>query len=213
MRVALINPNTNAETTAVMTDIALAAAPTGWTIEGLTAPFGPPLIAEPMALARAADAVLALAPTLAGFDAAIVAAFGDPGRAALARLWKRPVVGIAEAGMAEAASLSGGRFSVVTTTSGLKDAIRDVAIDYGWGPALASIRTTSGDAAGLMADPARLEAALADLIRKAIAEDGARAVVIGGGPLAKAARALARRFSVPVIAPIPAAVRALEARL
>ena len=55
----------------------------------------------------------------------------------------------------------------------------------------------------------RLEAALADAVRLAITVDHAQAVIIGGGPLARAARALASQFDVPIIEPIPAAVQAM----
>jgi Asp/Glu/hydantoin racemase len=39
--------------------------------------------------------------------------------------------------------------------------------------------------------------------------DHAETVIIGGGPLGQAAIALARSFSRPIIAPIPAAMRRL----
>jgi Asp/Glu/hydantoin racemase len=39
--------------------------------------------------------------------------------------------------------------------------------------------------------------------------DGAEAVIIGGGPLGQAAIALTPRFTTPIVAPIPAAVRRL----
>ena len=39
------------------------------------------------------------------------------------------------------------------------------------------------------------------------------AIVIGGGPLARGAGALSQQLAVPVIAPIPAAVRRLVAHL
>ena len=58
------------------------------------------------------------------------------------------------------------------------------------------------------------EQELAWLVRQAIEEDGAGAVVIGGGPLAVAARALAPRFPhCPIIEPIPAAVELVAQEL
>ena len=78
-RLALINPNTSAETTAAMLEIAREAAAGKAEIAGFTAPFGEPLITTPDALANAAKAVMTLAPDLKGhFDGVIVAAFGDP---------------------------------------------------------------------------------------------------------------------------------------
>ena len=62
-----------------------------------------------------------------------------------------------------------------------------------------------------MADPQALAAALEAACWEAI-DAGARAVVIGGGPLGEAAEALSGRLAVPVIAPIPAAMRLALAR-
>jgi Asp/Glu/hydantoin racemase len=58
-----------------------------------------------------------------------------------------------------------------------------------------------------MRDPARLRAALAAAVQACITQDGAEAVIIGGGPLGEAAREIQPMFTVPVIAPIPSAVR------
>jgi allantoin racemase len=73
--------------------------------------------------------------------------------------------------------------------------------------------TTSGDPAALTADPPALEAALAACVDEAIREGGAEAIVIGGGPLAVAARALMATSPVPLVEPVPAAVRLSLARV
>jgi len=219
MRVALLNPNTTEATTAAMCAIARAAAPTGLQIEAISAPFGVPLIMDPAALAEAADAVASLAAQLADFDGVIVAAFGDPGRARLQKRLHIPVVGIGEASMAHAARIAD-RFSVVTTTPALRDSIIALAESYGHGTSLVSVRTTGLDGCGgpqttldLMADPAATEEALHELVCAAISSDGAGAVIIGGGPLANAARALAARVDCPLVQPIPAAVALISQRL
>jgi len=77
----------------------------------------------------------------------------------------------------------------------------------------AGTRLTQGDPRELAAEPQALEDALARAVQRCIDEDGAQAVIIGGGPLGQAALALAPRFGVPVIAPISAAMRQLCARL
>ena len=123
-----------------------------------------------------------------------------------------PVIGIGAASCAEAARLSDGRFAVATTIGGLSGAIRKLADDAGCGAALTSVLAPAGDPAALMADARATEETLAALISRAIEDDGARAVVIGGGPLAKAARALAPRFSgCTIVEPIPVAVAAAAA--
>jgi len=214
----LVNPNTSQSTTAMMVDIALDAADPGVTIEGMTVAFGAPLITHETALAEAARAVAALAPAIRARNPSgvIVSAFGDPGLDVLRAALDCPVTGIAEAAMAEASVDDTGqprRFSVVTTTPLLAASITDRASRYGHGEIFAGVRLTPGDPATLMADPAAVTEALALACEAAIRIDGAQALVIGGGPLALAARALRPRFVVPIIEPIPAAVRLAQKRL
>ena len=206
LRVALINPNTTVATTLAMVRLAAEAVPE---IEFLpvTVAKGPPVITEPKALAQAAAHVAALADHLPeGISGVITAAFGDPGLEALRAALAGPVTGIAEGGWLAAAD-GGRRFGVVTTTPDLAAPIKARAEAYGLGDNLTSVRLTAGDVHQVMADPARLEAALGEAIRLAISEDAAGAIVIGGGPLAVAARALAGQFCVPIIEPVPEAAR------
>ena len=64
----------------------------------------------------------------------------------------------------------------------------------------------------LAAEPRILEDALAMATQECL-DDGAQAVIIGGGPLGQAAVSLARRFDMPLVAPISAAVRRLGRQL
>ncbi|MEM8956334.1 MAG: aspartate/glutamate racemase family protein [Pseudomonadota bacterium] len=211
MRIALVNPNTCRKTTGTMVGIAAAAAGRGTLVEGHTARFGAPLITEPQALDDAAKAVLALLPALAGADAIIVSAFGDPGLDGLRAHLDRPVTGIAEAGMAEAGAF-GRRFAVVTTTPELAPRIARAAERYGQ-DGFAGTWTTPADPVALAADPVALASALSDAIEQAIEKADVSAVVIGGGPLAVAARSIAETSRVPLIEPISAAVRLTMSRL
>lgn len=211
MRIALINPNTDPAITRQMVRIAARHGETA--IEGLTAPFGAPLITTPQALDRAAEAVAAMLPQLARYEGVIVSAFGDPGRDALAQGLGRPVVGIAEAAMAEARRLAG-RFAVVTTTPALIDRIGQRAERLGHRAAYAGCWVTGGDPVDLTAAPDRLCRALHGACLAALADEPSiGAIIIGGGPLAEAAETLAASVPVPVIGPIPAAMRLLLARL
>ncbi|MEM6383122.1 MAG: aspartate/glutamate racemase family protein [Pseudomonadota bacterium] len=210
MRLALINPNTSADTTAAMVRIANEVASDEARIAGFTAPFGAELITDEPSLDLADGAVRAMAPELTGFDGVIVAAFGDPGRESLLAQLEVPVAGIAEAGMAEAAA-GGRRFAVVTTTPELRQRISETAASHGHRN-FAGTWTTGGDPAALMRDPDGLEDALESTITAAVGQAKVDAIIIGGGPLAVAARALAPRAPVPLIEPLPAAVRLVMAR-
>jgi Asp/Glu/hydantoin racemase len=213
MRLILVNPNTSSTTTEAMLALARGAAPAGMSIDGITVPFGASLITDEAALATAAEAVVALGPTLAdaAVEGVIVAAFGDPGLPQLRRRLACPVSGVAEAGMAEAAR-DGRPFAVVTTTPNLAASICRAAEFYGHRDAFRGVRVTDGDPQDLMSDIERLTEALGSACLRALRETGAQALVIGGGPLAIAARALKHRFEALIIEPVPAAVRLAAAR-
>ncbi|MEM8569805.1 MAG: aspartate/glutamate racemase family protein [Pseudomonadota bacterium] len=204
MKLALVNPNTSQETTAEMVEIAKVASGRAELV-GFTARFGAPLITDPARLRTAEGAVVALAPVLRGFDGVVVGAFGDPGAALLRAALDVPVTGLAEAGMAEAASF-GRPFAVVTTTPALTTEIADMARRYGH-EQFVGTWTPDADPLALSADPEALVCALSAACDQALKTGGAEVILIGGGPLARAAQRLAACLTVPVIEPLPAAVR------
>lgn len=206
-RILLINPNSSEATTAMMVAIARSAAANGFDIIGATATRAPQMIVSADALEAAAGEVEEVARAHQNScDGIIVSAFGDPGLAGIKSAMKLPAAGIGESAMLEAAE-NGRRFGVATTTPLLKAKIDALPDTLGLRSHYTGTRFAEGDPEALMRDPARLRAALAGAVQACIAEDGADAVIIGGGPLGEAARALQPMFTVPVIAPIPAAVR------
>ncbi len=208
MKLLLVNPNTNARTTAAMLEIARAAAPEGVELSGMTALSGVPLIMNAEALdeaGRASEAMLKSA-KLSDFDGVIIAAFGDPALVALREWLSIPVTGIAEAGMAEAAN-EGRKFAVVTTTPDLVDSITTSAGRYGHAAEFLGVELTEGEAEKVTNNHDLLPRALEAACLNAITRLGAAAIVIGGGPLAVAARRIAGAIPVPLIEPVPAAVR------
>jgi len=205
-RLLLVNPNTTAAYTERMVRAAAAAAPDGVDVVGATVPAGVLLIRDEADLAVAAASVAALPDTRAVTeDAVIVAAFADPGVEALRARLSVPVVGIAEAAIRATAPRP---FAVATTLPSLNAAIRRRVEACGASARFTGIRTPPGDGAALMGEPERLVDALAALVEAGVA-DGAEAVIIGGGPLSDAAAAVRARTRVPVVEPVPAAVRAL----
>ncbi len=212
-RILLINPNSSATTTAMMVSIAAACCAGRAEVVGATATRAPAMIVDAEALAASAAEVVEIAREhLGACDGIIVAAYGDPGADEIRASCSLPVVGIGEASMREAAQ-SGRRFGVATVTPALVASIAGLADRLNLSAQFTGTRLTQGDPAALAVDPARLAAALADATRACIAEDGAEAVIIGGGPLAQAADRLQRQFAVPIIKPIAAAVTQLMQRL
>lgn len=191
----------------MMVAIAQAVAGDGFDVTGATATRAPPMIVLPAAFAAATAEVVEMAlANQAGCDGMIVAAFGDPGLAGIRAHTKTLTVGIAEAAMLEAAE-GGRRFGVATTTAALTAQIDARVNDLGLTAQYSATRVTEGDPSLLTADPERLRASLAQVVQTLISRDGADAVIIGGGPLAQAAAVLQPIFSIPIVAPIPAAVR------
>lgn len=141
----------------------------------------------------------------------IVAAFGDPGLTTLRLRLSCQVVGIAEASMLRAAQ-GGTRFSVATTTPALAGRIRQTAELYGVAGQMVSIRLTEGEPITLMHDTEALQKAMLCAVLACV-EDGAQAVIIGGGPLAQVARVLIAQSPVPLIEPVPEAARRMASLL
>ena len=151
-----------------------------------------------------------LAETQGRFDAAILAAFGDPGLLGARELFDFPVIGVSEAAMLTACML-GGQFLIITFASALCAWYRDcvamhrlesrcagvVAIDRNFG-SLEDARETNWPA-------------LVDLANKAIAERDADVAILAGAPLAGLATRARDQIRVPVIDPVAAAVKQAEA--
>lgn len=211
--ILLINPNSSVATTAMMVQIAAGEGRPGFRIRGLTASAGPSMIVNQRELAAAAGEVDKVWRSAGGdWAGVVISAFGDPGIEQVRAASRVPVVGICEASMLEAGE-GGRRFGIATVTPELVVPIDARAGDLGLRDIYTGIRLTTEDPRELAADPRALEEALAHAVRRCIEDDGAQAVIIGGGPLGQAAVGLAKRFSVPVIAPITAAMRLLHTRI
>lgn len=211
-RMALLNPNTSRASTDRMVANARQLLPAGVQLEGFNVASGEEFIADPQALARAAEQVALRGAELvaAGFDALIVAAFGDPGLALLRARWSLPVTGLGEAGIA-AAARGGLRYAIVTVTPGLHDSLvraaQSIAPD-----GFVGVRYTPGAPEALMRSPEALGLALLAACREAVRVDGAQSIVIGGGPLAHVAPGIAAQLQLRVVDPVDAAVRLAIAR-
>jgi allantoin racemase len=220
--IVILNPNTSTRTTGAMVEIARQTIGEldrdgVLSVRGITAPFGPDMIIDAPALVRSADAVaqmIADLETEAGGPpaAVIVSAFGDPGMEAAERRFPGRAFGIGAAGMLEAAR-EGRAFAIATTTPGLEDSIDKRAASLGLGGQYRGVYLTRTPPLELAGAQEQLQEELAEAVARAIEDGGAEAVVIGGGPLAIAARALAPRFGIALIEPIPAAVRSAVAAL
>ena len=212
--IVLVNPNTSAATTAMMTELARAslAGALPATVRGITVDRGPAMLVEPRALAAAAgvvvDRVLSLSEP---FDAVIVAAAGDPGREELERALRVPVVGIGQAAVLEAAA-RGRRFAMATTTPALTASLEGLVRRHAPAGDFAGVFLTADGPLALAADPEAQYVQLREAARAAQAA-GAETVITAGGPLSGTARRIRETTGLGVVEPVPAAVRLVRQRL
>jgi len=119
MKLLLLNPNTSTEVTRLMTGVGQRAASPGTELIPCTATRGVPYIStRTEAQIGGAIALEMLAEQQRNVDAAIIAAFGDPGLFAARETFDIPVVGMAEAAMLTAC-MAGRRFAIVTFAQAL----------------------------------------------------------------------------------------------
>src|SRR6188474_1354166 len=114
MKLLFINPNTSQSITAKIKAVADSVAQPGTDIVAVTATRGVAYIATRAEAVIGAMSVLELlAEHRDGCDAAVIAAFGDPGLSAARELMPIPVIGLAEAGLLTACML-GRRYAIVS---------------------------------------------------------------------------------------------------
>jgi Asp/Glu/hydantoin racemase len=198
-----------------MTDRMLAvgrtAAAPGTVLTPLTAPRGVPYIAtRAEAQIGGAIALEMLAEHHRGADGAIIAAFGDPGLLGARELFDIPIVGMAEAAMLTACML-GRRFSIVTFAHALGPWYEDCVDMHGLRGRCASVRTLDGHITSVPDVQDEKEDLLVDMACRAVQDDDADVIILGGAPLAGLAARVRERIPVPVVEQIGAAVKQVEA--
>lgn len=213
MRLLIVNPNTSAGVTARIDAAAQAVAGPGDRFVTVSALSGPPLIVtEADAQSAIAGVLGAIAQHRDGVDGIVLASFGDTGAAEVRAAHPHlPVMGIAEAAFAEVRQ-TGQPFSIVTFAPEVAGPLLAMAKAHGVAERLVRVASLSEP---LRHDPADVADALfeplAALCRKCAAE-GARSLVLGGGPLAGLAARIAPSCPVPLIDGTQAAIAALRAR-
>jgi allantoin racemase len=211
MRLLFINPNTSAHLTELGAGVARSVARPETQIVTATGRFGARYITSRAAAAIAGHAVLDVyAREGKGADAVIIACFGDPGLFALRELAPVPVIGMAEASCHLASTL-GRKFSIVTGGHRWGPMLEEFVAAIGLATNLASVRTVDASGADIAAKPEVALDSLASVCRKAVEEDGAEVVVLGGLGLAGLAERIGREVPVPVVDNVVASVRVAEA--
>ena len=211
MRILFINPNITSSITEGMAAEARRSAAAGTELVPVTATFGTLYVENRVEAAIAAHAVLdACAAHSDDCDAVIISAFGDPGLHAAKELLDIPVVGVSEAAFLTAYVL-GNRYSIVCLTPRLKTWYVETAHSHGLAGKLASARAIPGPVPDIARAKDDLKTMLLTECLRAVDEDDAEVVIIGGGPVAGLAREIRNEVPVPLIDGVSAAVKLTEA--
>lgn len=210
-RLLLVNPNTTEAVTGLMMRSAVAVAAPGVEIAAVTAARGVPYISSRAeALIGGVIALEMLAEASPAPDAALLAAFGDPGLAGAREMFDFPVVGVSEAAML-AACMLGAKFLIISFTSAMLGWYRECVAMHGLDARCAGVVALDLPFGALDdVQVAHGEALIAFAQRQAKA-CGADCLIFAGAPLAGLAHAARDRLDLPVVDPIAAAVKLAEA--
>jgi Asp/Glu/hydantoin racemase len=210
VKILLINPNTSKAVTERIRAAAEAAAGQGTEIIVKTATRGVPYIAtRAEAAIGSAVALEMLAEHWRSADAAVIAAFGDPGLGGARELFDIPVVGLAEAAMLTACML-GRRFAIVSFAQALGPWYRECVEYHGLSGRHAGIRLPDGSFAAIADVQEEKEDLLVQLAQRSVADDEADVIVLAGAPLAGLAAKVRDRIPVPVVDGVAAATKQAE---
>ncbi|WP_424929180.1 aspartate/glutamate racemase family protein [Amaricoccus tamworthensis] len=206
MRILLVNPNMTQGMTDAMAVIARRVAGTRAEIVPLTATRGFPYIASRAEAQIAGGITLEMiADHVDSVDAVVIAAFGDPGLAGARELFDLPVVGMAEAAVVTAAMM-GERYSVVTFSPVMTRWYADCVADTGLGSRFTGVRAPAEHDVRLDSVAQDMRGDLIALANRAVTDDGADVVILGGAPLAGLAPEISGEVPAIVVDPIEAAV-------
>jgi Asp/Glu/hydantoin racemase len=211
VRILLLNPNMTEDVTTRMAEAGREVVAAGTSLIPVTAARGVPYIStRAEAQIGGVIALEMLAAHEEQVDAAIIAAFGDPGLLAARELFDFPVIGVSEAAMLTACML-GRRFAIVTFSPSLTGWYRDCVEINGMTNRCAGIHALNFTFAEVAGDRRATSDALVEFANRVVVESGVDVLIFGGAPLAGLASRERDRIPVPVIDPVGAAVKQAEA--
>jgi Asp/Glu/hydantoin racemase len=206
MKILIANPNTSTGVTDRLLASAKLVAGPATELLPMTASYGVPYIATRAEAAIGAAAALEMLAERRGeIDAAIVAAFGDPGLGGARELFDFPVVGMAEAAMLVACTL-GRSFAIVSFSRSLEPWFAEIVAWHGLSGRCAAIRTLDEGFRSIDEVQEEKEAVLVELAQRTVRENAADVVILAGAPLAGLADKIRDRVPVPLVDGIQAAV-------
>lgn len=209
--ILVINPNSTASMTADIAAAARSKALPGTQITAVNPADGPASIQGQEDGQACLPGLFELFDRIVGsssdFDAVIIACFDDTGLEELKSRSHIPVIGIGEAAF-HAAALVGPKFSTVTTLAVSIPIIEGNIARYGFANHSTGVRASNVPVLDIGKQTAHL---IETEARKAIAEDGCDAIVLGCAGMADLADDLSQSLGLPVIDGVTMAVAFCEA--
>jgi len=212
MHIRLINPNSTASMTSQALDSALRVKQRDTKVSAVNP------LDTPVSIEGGADEAAAVPGMLAqiregemlGVDAYVVACFDDPGLHAAREVARGPVIGICQAAVQVAMTISR-RFSIITTLPRSIPIIEDLVSGYGAERHCRNVRAIDLPVLGLEEDPLQAERLLIAEIERAKKEDRAEAIILGCAGMSSLCDRLQAATGVPVIDGVTAAIKLAEA--
>ena len=205
-KILIVNPNTTASMTDTIAAAARAVAAPGTDISAVTSSMGPASIEGFYDEAFAIPGLIQALLNAPDADAGIIACFDDTGLDAARSVAPFPVVGICEAALVTAGQIAK-RIAVVTTLPRSIVPLEELVRRYGFAER-ASVTACNVAVLDLEKPGSGAEQKLEAEIALAL-DKGAEAIVLGCAGMADLA--LSRKFGVPVIDGVAAAVKQAEA--
>ncbi|MGB3720467.1 MAG: Asp/Glu/hydantoin racemase [Proteobacteria bacterium] len=209
MRILLINPNTTASMTRKIEAAARAVAAAGTEIIAVNPSDGPPSIEGYFDEVFSIPGLIGEMQKGSNMDAYVIACFDDTGLDAARCFTTAPVIGIGEAAF-HVASLIAGKFTVITTLGRSVPAIEHNLVKYGLASRCARVRASEIPVLDLEKPDSEASSKISAEIDRAIAEDGAEAIVLGCAGMADLAERLSTKHGLPVIDGVASAVKLAE---
>lgn len=201
MSVIIINPNNSTVMTDAMVEVARAAAPE-ISFEGWTSHKGPPSIQGEADGALAAPHLLELVrqAETAEAEGVIIGCFDDTALVEASKLASCPVIGIGQAAYHYAA-LRGWRFSVVTTLAVSVPILEQNIAALGLNGYLCRVHASDVPVLALHEDTDAAARLVAEEARRAEAEDGVQAIILGCAGMVSVVEAVRQSTQIEVIDP------------
>lgn len=212
MHIRLINPNSTASMTNQVLESALRVASAGTKVTAVNP------TRSPVSIEGSVDEAVAVPDMLSeirlgeeqGVDAYVIACFDDPGLHAAREMARGPVIGICQAAVQVAMTISR-RFSVVTTLPRSVPIIEDIVQAYGAGHHCRAVHAIDLPVLGLEEDPETAERLLIEVIERSKIEDRAETIILGCAGMSSLCERLTLVTGVPVIDGVTAALKIAEA--